>query len=167
MTLLAIELGSLNSEIYIPIIKQTLQNVDSQLYIVIFLTPELLSKLNSPAKRAGRCQRLQELISALYVCTATKREISCDIIFADWCGYSLPEETWEYSILSIPECNPLDDMGVTVAPPEFVTRLPRSTMSVRTVTYVNNSEIANTNIETVSMEKDHPVVAGYNSRLLY
>ena len=110
MTLLAIELGSLHSEIYTPIIKQTLQNVDSQLYIVIFLTPELLSKLNSPAKRAGRCQRLQELISALYVCTAAKSEISCDIIFTDWCGYSLADETWEYSTLSIPECNPRDGM---------------------------------------------------------
>lgn len=108
--LLAIELGSLNSEIYIPIIKETLQNVDAQLYIVIFLTPELLSKLNSPAKRAGRCQRLQELISAFYVCTAAKTKISCDIIFADWCGYSLTEETWEYDILSIPECNPWDGM---------------------------------------------------------
>jgi hypothetical protein len=103
--LLAIELGSLNSEIYVPTIKQNIQNADAQLYIVIFLAPELLSKLNSPAKRAGRYQHLQELISALYVCTAAKTEMSCDIIFADWCGYSLAEETWEYSILSIPECN--------------------------------------------------------------
>jgi hypothetical protein len=56
---------------------------------------------------------------------------------------------------------------VTVASPEIVTRLPRSAMSVRTVTYLNNSEIANANAETVSTEKDHPVVAGYNSRLPY
>src|SRR5437762_789141 len=111
MTLLAIELGSLNSDIYIPIIKESLENVDSQLYIAIFLTPELLSKLDSPAKRAGRCQLLQELISALYVCTAAKPEISCDIIFSDWCGYPLAEEIWEYSLLSIPECISLEDDG--------------------------------------------------------
>src|SRR5947207_14336486 len=98
MTLLAIELCSLNSDIYVPIIKETLKNVDAQLYVVIFLTPELLSKLDSSAKRAARFQVLRELISALYICTAAKPEISCDIIFSDWCGYSLAEEIWEYNI---------------------------------------------------------------------
>lgn len=105
MTLLAIEVGSFNAEAYIPIIKQTLQNVDSQLYVVIFLSPELLSKLDTPAKRAGQCKPLQTLISELYICTASKMEISCDIIFANWCGYSLEDEIWEYSVLNIPECN--------------------------------------------------------------
>src|SRR5437773_9319560 len=101
MTLLAIELGSLNPETYIPIIIQALQDVESHLYIVIFLTRELLTKLDSPAKRAGRSQHLQELISAFYVCTASRMEILCDVIFADWCGYSLAGETWEYTTLMI------------------------------------------------------------------
>ena len=39
-------------------------------------------------------------------------------------------------------------------------------MSVTTVTYLNSPEIANTNAETESTEKDHPVVAGRNSHLL-
>jgi len=104
MTLLAIELASLNSEPYIPIIKQALDTVESHLYIVVFLSPDLLPKLNSSAKRAGYWQPLQQLISALYVSTAAKPEIQCDIIFADWCGYQLESEIWEYSVLNIPEC---------------------------------------------------------------
>jgi hypothetical protein len=110
MSLLAIELESLNSAEYVPIIKQTLENDELRLYIVIYLTPELRSKLDSPAKRAGHFQRLQELISALYICTASKTEISCDVIFADWCGYSLEEEVWEYSVLNIPECMSIEVM---------------------------------------------------------
>jgi hypothetical protein len=105
MTLLAIEGSSLTPEAYIPIIKQTLDNVESKsLYVVIYLTPELLSTLDSPAKRVGQYKHLQELLSALYVSTATQSGISCNIIFADWCGYALEEELWDYSILSIPEC---------------------------------------------------------------
>jgi len=104
MTLLAIELGSLNPEPYIPIINQALNTVESHLYIVVFLSSELLPKLDSSAKRAGHWQPLQQLISVLYVSTASKQEIQCDIIFADWCGYQLEDEIWEYSILNIPEC---------------------------------------------------------------
>jgi len=104
MTLLAIELSSLKPDAYLPIITQTLEAVESHLYIVIFLTPDLLPKLDSPAKRAGLFHPLQDLISALYICTASKTEIPCDIIFSDWCGYDLAAETWEYSILSLPDC---------------------------------------------------------------
>jgi hypothetical protein len=104
MTLLAIELGSLDPEPYIPIINQALNAVESHLYIVVFLSPELLPKLDSPAKRAGHWQPLQQLISALYVSTASKQEIECEIIFGDWCGYRLEDEVWEYTILNIPEC---------------------------------------------------------------
>jgi len=105
MTLLAIELGSLKPEPYLPILQQTLNTIKSKrLYIVILLAPELLMKLDTPAKRVGRFKPLQSLISALYVCTAAKPEVNCDIVFADWCGYSLSEEKWNYSVLSLPEC---------------------------------------------------------------
>src|SRR5271154_2641752 len=77
MTLLAIELSSLKPDAYIPIIIQTLQTVESRLYIVVFLTPDFLPKLDSPAKRAGLFHPLQELISALYICTASKTETPC------------------------------------------------------------------------------------------
>ena len=109
--LLAIELGSLNSAACIPIIEQTIQSVDSssEFYILIFLNPSLLSQLDSPAKRAGQYKPLQKLISALYVST-TKTKVSCDIIFADWCGYSLENEIWEYSTLTIPEGMEFDDL---------------------------------------------------------
>jgi hypothetical protein len=111
MMVLAIELGCLNSAAYIPTIEQTIQHVDSssEFYILIFLTPSLLSKLDTPAKRAGHYKLLQEFISALYVST-TKTEVSCNIIFADWCGYPLENEIWEYSILSIPEGTEFDDV---------------------------------------------------------
>ena len=131
MMLLAIELGSLNPEPYIPIIIQTLRNVNSHLYIVIFLTRKLLPKLDSPAKRAGRSQHLQELISAFYVCTASRMEISCDIVFADWCGYSLAGETWEYTTLNIPERNPVILLMLIAA------RAVRYTCPVTKVDYVS------------------------------
>ena len=104
MTLLAIEVGSLKPEEYIPILEQILETLESKrLCVVIYLTPELLTQLDTPAKRVGRYQALQALISALYVCTASKSTVNCDIIFADWCGYALEEEEWDYTILSIPE----------------------------------------------------------------
>ena len=161
MTALAIELGSFSCEAYLPIITQTLQNVDSQLYIVIFLSPSFLPKLDTPAKRAGVCKPLQDLISALYVCTASRTEISCDIIFSDWCGYSLENEIWEYSVLSIPEGMGLRNARVIiVASPEIVKRLPKSTMSFQTVTYRNGPEKASSDTDASSIGKDHPVVAG-------
>ena len=159
MTLLAIELGSLNPEPYIPIIAQALQTVESHLYVVIFLSPELLPKLNSPAKRAGQWQPLQQLISTLYVSTASKPHVFCDIIFADWCGYQFEDEVWEYSVLNIPECMVPLLRGLKEASPEIVTRLPKSSLSVRTVTYLNDPSITTENTPP-STEKDHAVVAG-------
>jgi hypothetical protein len=160
MTLLAIELGSLNPESYIPIITQALQTVELHLYVVIFLSPEIVPKLNSPAKRAEQWQPLQQLISTLYVSTASKADVFCDIIFADWCGYRLEDETWEHSILNIPECMILLLQGLMKASPEIVTRLPKSSVSVRTVTYLNNPSIATESTPSPSNEKDHTVVAG-------
>jgi hypothetical protein len=105
MTLLAIEGNSLKPEGYIPIIKQTLGTIETKyLNIVIYLAPEIRSHLDTPAKRVGQHQHIQELVSALYVSSATNRGVSCNIIFADWCGYALEEELWDYSILCIPEC---------------------------------------------------------------
>ena len=103
MTLLAIELVSLNPESCFPIIKQALHTVELHLYIVVFLSPELLQRLDSPAKRAGLWDPLQRLISALYVSTASKPDVACDVIFADWCGYRLEDEMWEYRVLNVPE----------------------------------------------------------------
>jgi hypothetical protein len=99
MTLLAIELGSLDPESCIPLLKQALDDTESTLQVLIYLIPELLSKLDTPAKRAGRIKGLQELLSALYVCSASKADTSCDIIFADWCGYKLENQIWEYHTL--------------------------------------------------------------------
>jgi len=160
MTLLAIELGSLNPDPYVPIITQALETVESHLYIVIFLSPELLPKLNSPAKRAGQWQPLQQLISTLYVSTASKPDIFYDIMFADWCGYQLEDEGWEYSALNIPECMVPLLQELTEASPEIVARLPKSSLSVRTVTYLNDPTIATANTDPPSTEKDHAVVAG-------
>jgi hypothetical protein len=113
MSLLALELGSLHPEIPIPIIKQTLKHIESKLYIVIFFTPDFASQLNTPAKRAGQFKQLQDLVSGLYVCTAAETELPCTVVFADWCGYSVREETWEYNVLFIPECsNPPSEAGV-------------------------------------------------------
>jgi len=104
MRLLALELGSLQAAIPISTINRALKSVESRLCVVIFLAPELLAQLDSPTKRAGHFKLLQELVSELYICTTAKTDGPCDIIFADWCGYSLQEETWEYTVLSIPEC---------------------------------------------------------------
>ena len=39
--------------------------------------------------------------------------MSCDVVFRDWCGYSLEEEVWEYTTLSLPECmSPLVELGI-------------------------------------------------------
>src|SRR5271155_2200877 len=152
MTLLAIEMGSLNPEPYIPIITQALQTVESHLYIVIFLSPELLPKLNSPTKRARQWQPLQQLISTFYVSTASKLEVFCDILFADWCGYQLEDEVWEYSILNIPECMVPLLYGLMEASPEIVMRLPKSSLSVRTVTYLNDPSITTENTPPPSTE---------------
>jgi hypothetical protein len=160
MTVLAIELGSLNPEPYIPIITHALQTVESNLYVVIFLSPELIPKLNSPAKRAGQWQPLQQLISTLYVSTASKPDVFCDVIFADWCGYQLEDEFWEYSVLNIPECVVPLLQGLMEASPEIVTRLPKSSLTVRTVTYLNDPSITTENSPSPSTEKDHAVVAG-------
>ena len=103
MTLLAIELRSLNSAHYIPIIEQTIQNATSYVRIVLFLVPELRLAFDSAAKRAARFTPLQQFISALYVCCAAKREGSCDIVFADWCGYAIEAEVWNYETLHVPE----------------------------------------------------------------
>jgi len=159
MTLLAIELGSLNPEPYIPIITQALETVESCLHIVIFLSPKLAPTLDSPAKRAAQWEPLQQLISTLYVSTVSKPSF-CDIIFADWCGYHLEDQVWEYSLLNIPECKFFIFQGLTEASPEIVTRLPKSSLSVRTVTYINNPSIATTNTHHPSTEKDHAVVIG-------
>jgi len=104
MRLLALELGSLEPAIPISTINRTLKSVESRLCIVIFLTPELLAQLDSPPKRASHFKQLQELVSALYICTTAETDSPCNIIFADWCGYSLQKEAWEYTVLSIPEC---------------------------------------------------------------
>ena len=106
MTLLALEINCLSPDAYIPILHQTLStNLDSQsLCMVIFLSEELKRDLDSPAKRVGRFRELQDLISGLYVASAVKVDVSCDIVFGDWCGYRLDEEVWDYSILSLPEC---------------------------------------------------------------
>jgi hypothetical protein len=105
MSVLAIEGSSLKPEEYIPIIKQTLETIETKcLNIVIYLTPKLQSNLDTPAKRSGQYKHIQELVSALYVSSASNRGVSCNIIFADWCGYTLEEELWEYTILYIPEC---------------------------------------------------------------
>ena len=108
MTLLALEVGSLSPDLYIPILQQTLAtNLDStNLCIVIFLSEELKRDLDSSSKRAGHFSQLQEFISRLYVASAVNVDVNCDLVFADWCGYSLEEEIWDYSILSLPECIP-------------------------------------------------------------
>jgi hypothetical protein len=164
MTLLALELGSLHPEIPIPIIKQTLKHIESRLYIVIFFTQDLVSELDTPAKRAGQFKQLQDLVSGLYVCTAAETELPCSVVFADWCGYSLQEETWEYNILFIPECMPpprlSEDLVLTVVMPEMVTRLPKSSFSVRTVAYLSTPKEIQTEVSEPSQGKDHPVVAG-------
>jgi subtilase family serine protease len=107
-TLLAIEVSSLTPDPYIAILQQTLatDNDSSSLCIVLFLSDELRRTLNSPAKRAGRghFKQLQQFISGLYVASAAKVDVSCDVVFADWCGYSLEEEVWEYTTLTLPEC---------------------------------------------------------------
>jgi hypothetical protein len=46
------------------------------------------------------------------------------------------------------------------ASPEIVTRLPKSSLSVRTVTYLNDPMIAAESTGIPSTEKDHAVVAG-------
>ena len=108
MTLLALEVGSLSPDPYIPILHQTLAtNLDStNLCIVIFLSEELRRDLDSSSKRAGHFSQLQEFISKLYVASAVNVDVNCDLVFADWCGYPLEEEIWDYSILSLPECIP-------------------------------------------------------------
>lgn len=162
MSLLAIELGSLDPEPYTAIIRRILENIDSSyVYIVIYSTPDLHPKLNSPAKRAGRFQQLQKLISAFYVCTAIKMETACDIVFADWCGYSLEDEIWEYSVLNFPECNTCLPEVLTEASPNIIARLPRSTTSVRKVPYLSSFGAASTSADIVGTENDHPVVAGH------
>lgn len=49
--------------------------------------------------------------------------------------------------------------------PEIVARLPKSSMSVRIMTYLNNPGIVDTNTEVSSAVKDHPVVAGSMSHI--
>ena len=44
--------------------------------------------------------------------------------------------------------------------PEIVARLPKSTISVQIMTYLNNPEIVDMNTWMSSVGKDHPVVAG-------
>jgi len=145
MTLLAIELGSLNPESCIPLLKQALDDTESTLQVLIYLIPELLSKLDTPAKRAGRIKGLQELLSALYVCSASKADVSCDIIFADWCGYKVEHEIWEY--------NTLYTAGISSD------RLPRSNVPINTI-YFNPPNPSLTEPSIVSSnEKEYPVVA--------
>src|SRR5579859_6453800 len=106
MTLVALQVSSLTPEPYIAILKQTLStNIESKsLCIVIFLSNQLRRELDSPAKRAGHFKQLQELVSGLYVASALKQDVNCDIVFRDCCGYELDKEVWEYTILSLPEC---------------------------------------------------------------
>jgi len=107
-TLLAIEVSSLTPDPYIAILQQTLatDTDSSSLCIVLFLSDELRRTLNSPAKRAGHSsfKQLQQFTSGLYVASAAKVDVSCDVVFRDWCGYALEEEVWEYTTLSLPEC---------------------------------------------------------------
>jgi hypothetical protein len=98
MTLLAIQLGSLDPEPCLPLLKRALEQ-NTNLRVLIFFTSSILSKLDSAAKRSGQVKALQDFLSALYICSATKFEVSCDIIFANWCGYPVEEEIWEYSVL--------------------------------------------------------------------
>jgi hypothetical protein len=106
MTLLALEVSSLTPEPYIAILQQTLAtNIESKgLCVVIFLSDELRDNLDSPAKRAGHFAELQHLVSGLYVASAMKADVSCDIVFRDWCGYQLDQQVWEYTVLCLPEC---------------------------------------------------------------
>lgn len=142
-----------------PIISRTLETEESRLYVIIFLHSELRSKLNSPAKRAGHYASLQKLVSALYICAASKMEVSCDVIFADWCGYDPVEEIWDYSVLRTPECPPPYPLSA-VTSPDIAGRLPRSTRSVRMVTYVNDPRSVKQIAYTSLTGRDHPVVAG-------
>jgi hypothetical protein len=104
MTLLAIELKSLNSNHYTPIIEQTIQNASSEIIrVVLFMSPELRAHFDSTAKRAAQFRPLQQFVSAAYTCGAGKREISCDFIFADWCGYAIEQEVWDYEYLHVPQ----------------------------------------------------------------
>ena len=105
MTLLAIEVSSLTPDPYIAILQQTLatDSDSSSLCIVIFLGDGLRRTLNSPAKRADHFKQLQQVTSGLYVASAAKVDVSCDVVFRDCCGYSLEEEVWEYTTLSLPE----------------------------------------------------------------
>lgn len=114
MTLLALEISSLSPDPYIPILHQTLAtNLDSaNLCIVLFLSEELKRNLDSSSKRAGHFSQLQEFVSRLYVASAVKVDVICDLVFGDWCGYLLEEEVWDYSILSLPECIPPPGMRV-------------------------------------------------------
>jgi hypothetical protein len=99
-------------------------------------------------------------LSERYVSTASKPDVFCDVIFADWCGYQLEDEFWEYSVLNIPECMVPLLQGLMQVSPEIVTRLPKSSLSVRTVTYLNDPSITTENTPSPSTEKDHAVVAG-------
>jgi hypothetical protein len=103
MTLLAIELRSLNSAHYIPIIEETIGNgaSTSHVRIILLLAPDLRSLLDTAAKRAAHFPALQAFISALYVCCTAN--VPCDIIFADWCGYAIEQEVWDYSVLYVPQ----------------------------------------------------------------
>jgi hypothetical protein len=53
-------------------------------------------------------------------------------------GTNCEDEVWEYSILNIPEYMFLLLQGLMEASPEIVTRLPKLSLSVRTVTYLND-----------------------------
>ena len=51
-------------------------------------------------------------------------------------------------------------MRLTLASPEIVSRLPKSTMSVRTITYLNDPEILKESTLTPSNGREHAVVVG-------
>jgi hypothetical protein len=101
-------LGSFNAHPLVPVIKNVLETVSTRLLVVIFFSPDFVTQVNSPAKRTANFKPLQDLVSMLYLCTASRMDISTDVIFADWCGYDISQEVWQYSTLNVPEGIPLE-----------------------------------------------------------
>jgi hypothetical protein len=159
MSLLAFELGSLDPESCIPLLKQALEVIKSkELRVLIYLVPELLSKLDSAAKRAGRIQSLQKLISALYICSASNVDVSCDIIFADWCGYQVEKEIWDYHDLYTAGTPAIPKVHTGVSRE----RLPRSLNAVDCIELNFQTQVSEFADEQTT-EKDHAVVAGHST----
>jgi hypothetical protein len=104
MTLLAIDLHSLNSRECLPLLNSVLKGTHSgSLTVVIFLRDRIRGQLDTPAKRVARYKSLQRFLAEVYVCSATGNT-RVDVVFKDWCGYELTEEEWDYETVYVPEC---------------------------------------------------------------